>query len=484
MRLAVIAALAAVGLSSLCAAQSQSCLKPQPVLAGDTPFANGVAFSAQLARSTVGFGEAYIHKAGWFAFTPEVTGQYIIGVCGASVDTKLAIAEACPVHPDLAWDTLAYNDDACAFAGGPGLWASRLFPGNPGRPFNFELSAGFTYLICVGGYAAATAPAAGTLSIDLLPPPVDTCAVATVGTLGANAVPMYETAPDLSLECGGVLYDIGNASYLRFTVPTGGSYIVDTCDQTTDTVLAVLRSCGDGATSFACNDDDCGSASRVSFAAEAGETVWIAAGLYNTAALPPATLTVRIAPAQPPLDPCTSIGTIGIGSNTVPLNSALPDLVVSGGGGAVLHKVNYLRFAAPQAGTYRIDTCPAQGFDSLIACLGTCNDGASVIEVDDDGCGVTGGPSRLTFAATSGQSVLFGVGAWSAVEPLPATAVVRVTFVAPPANPADLDGNGRVDGVDLALLLGNWLGGGVGDVDRSGVVDAADLARLLNAWSS
>jgi hypothetical protein len=80
--------------------------------------------------------------------------------------------------------------------------------------------------------------------------------------------------------------------------------------------------------------------------------------------------------------------------------------------------------------------------------------------------------------------VLFGVGAWSAVEPLPATAVVRVTFVAPPANPADLDGNGRVDGVDLALLLGNWLGGGVGDVDRSGVVDAADLARLLNAWSS
>ena len=115
MRLAVIAALAAVGLSSLCAAQSQSCLKPQPVLAGDTPFANGVAFSAQLARSTAGFGEAYIHKAGWFAFTPDVTGQYIIGVCGASVDTKLGIAESCPFDPDLAWDTLAYNDDACAF---------------------------------------------------------------------------------------------------------------------------------------------------------------------------------------------------------------------------------------------------------------------------------------------------------------------------------------------------------------------------------
>jgi hypothetical protein len=221
----------------------------------------------------------------------------------------------------------------------------------------------------------------------------------------------------------------------------------------------------------------------VTFRGEAGETVWIAAGLYNTAALPPALLSARIAPAQPPLDPCVSVGAIGVGSNTVPLDSALPDLVVSGSGGTVLHKVNYLRFAAPLAGTYRIDTCPAQGFDSLMVCLETCNDGASVIDVDDDGCGITGGPSRLTFAAASGQSVLFGVGAWSAVEPLPPTAVVRVTFVAPPANPADLDGNGRVDGIDLALLLGNWLGAGVGDIDGSGVVDAGDLALLLNSWS-
>ncbi|MSR41855.1 MAG: hypothetical protein EXS10_08160 [Phycisphaerales bacterium] len=53
---------------------------------------------------------------------------------------------------------------------------------------------------------------------------------------------------------------------------------------------------------------------------------------------------------------------------------------------------------------------------------------------------------------------------------------------APPLNPADLNGDGVVDGADLAMLLNNWGGTGVGDVDGSGIVDAADIAALLNAW--
>lgn len=482
MRFASYAALLAAGVSSVVIAQSASCLKPQPVLTGDTPFANQATFQAQLARSSSGFGEAYIHKAGWFAFTPDVTGQYTIGVCGASVDTKLAIAEFCPVDADLAWDTLAYNDDACAFTGGTGLWASKLFPGNPGRPFNFELTEGFTYLICVGGFAASTAPATGSLSVELLPPPVDTCAEALTGAIGSNTLPMFDHAPDLALECGGVLYDIGKPSYLRFTAPVAGEYVADTCAQPTDTVLAVLRTCGDGGTVVACNDDECGSASRVSFTVDAGDTVWIAAGLYNTAALPPATLSVSIAPAQPPVDPCTVIVDIGLGVNAIALNSTLPDLVVDATSTVVIHKANYLRFIAPQSGTYRIDNCQAKGFDSILALLSACGDGQSVRDLNDDGCGVTGGASRLEFFALAGETALVGIGGWSAVEPLPPASTLRVTFVAPPANPADIDRDGRVDGVDLALLLGNWMGSGAGDVDGSGTVDGSDLAVLLNSW--
>jgi hypothetical protein len=53
---------------------------------------------------------------------------------------------------------------------------------------------------------------------------------------------------------------------------------------------------------------------------------------------------------------------------------------------------------------------------------------------------------------------------------------------APPCAPADLDCNGSVNGADLASLLNNWGGTGIGDIDGNGSVDGADLAALLNAW--
>ena len=52
----------------------------------------------------------------------------------------------------------------------------------------------------------------------------------------------------------------------------------------------------------------------------------------------------------------------------------------------------------------------------------------------------------------------------------------------PSPNPADLDGNGRVDGADLGLLFAAW-GEDQPDLDGSGRVDGADLGILLLAWS-
>ena len=49
--------------------------------------------------------------------------------------------------------------------------------------------------------------------------------------------------------------------------------------------------------------------------------------------------------------------------------------------------------------------------------------------------------------------------------------------------PADLNGDGIVDGADLSSLLGAWGGsGGPADIDGSGQVDGADLAALLGDW--
>ena len=57
----------------------------------------------------------------------------------------------------------------------------------------------------------------------------------------------------------------------------------------------------------------------------------------------------------------------------------------------------------------------------------------------------------------------------------------------PCACPADIDRNGSIDGIDLAIILGKWgTNGGAdypgADVDRSGVVDGSDLAEILNSW--
>ncbi len=46
----------------------------------------------------------------------------------------------------------------------------------------------------------------------------------------------------------------------------------------------------------------------------------------------------------------------------------------------------------------------------------------------------------------------------------------------------DFNGDGAIDGADLATLLGQWGAAGSADLDGSGTVDAADLAQLLASW--
>ena len=54
----------------------------------------------------------------------------------------------------------------------------------------------------------------------------------------------------------------------------------------------------------------------------------------------------------------------------------------------------------------------------------------------------------------------------------------------PPACPADLNGDGKVDGGDLGILLGNFgkKGGGIGDINGDGLVDGGDIGLMLGFW--
>ncbi len=51
-------------------------------------------------------------------------------------------------------------------------------------------------------------------------------------------------------------------------------------------------------------------------------------------------------------------------------------------------------------------------------------------------------------------------------------------------NPADLNGDGLVNGADLTTLLSQWGSAGSADFDGDGIVAGADLALLLAGWSS
>ena len=60
---------------------------------------------------------------------------------------------------------------------------------------------------------------------------------------------------------------------------------------------------------------------------------------------------------------------------------------------------------------------------------------------------------------------------------IPSTGEVTCT----PPNPADLNGDGQVNGVDLTQLLGCW-GTACADIDGDGVTGGSDLTALLAAW--
>jgi len=50
------------------------------------------------------------------------------------------------------------------------------------------------------------------------------------------------------------------------------------------------------------------------------------------------------------------------------------------------------------------------------------------------------------------------------------------------SNPADLNGDGVVSGIDLATLLSNWGGSGAGDINGDGIISGPDLAAILSSW--
>ena len=86
-----------------------------------------------------------------------------------------------------------------------------------------------------------------------------------------------------------------------------------------------------------------------------------------------------------------------------------------------------------------------------------------------------GGTANLLLSATSSEGTTSGQ--WS-------SSVVAVGEPSGCAGNPDIDGNGSVNGADLAALLSSWnQNAGPGDINCDGIVNGADLSELLASWS-
>jgi hypothetical protein len=148
-----------------------------------------------------------------------------------------------------------------------------------------------------------------------------------------------------------------------------------------------------------------------------------------------------------------------------------------------------VRYTPTVSGSCTIGTCSDTDptglgrVDSRIAVLTACGDAASVLACDDDGCTAGSPPftSRLSFDAVAGTSYYIAVGGFNEFVTGPLHLEIGVPV--PPANPADINHDGRVDGTDLSMVLGAWgTTDAAADIDHDGHVGGSDLSILLGSW--
>lgn len=109
--------------------------------------------------------------------------------------------------------------------------------------------------------------------------------------------------------------------------------------------------------------------------------------------------------------------------------------------------------------------------------------------------GATGATVTVYYQTTSREYIEFlrdsnvtnstgldAYNAWLGAGKSAPVAMDSAAIVLTQPTPGDLNGDGSVNGSDLAILLGNWGGSGEGDINGDGSVNGSDLAILLGNW--
>jgi hypothetical protein len=188
----------------------------------------------------------------------------------------------------------------------------------------------------------------------------------------------------------------------------------------------------------------------------------------------------------PANDACASASAVGVGAfvftNTLATDAA-PALPAScdEGSGVTITKDLWYRFTAPITGRMTASTCNAASFDTRIAvyagdaCPGSTT---AVVACSDNSATCASGTSKAEWSASVGSIWYVRVGSGAAGTSGTAT----LTLSSAVNCPADITGNGAVDGGDLAVVLGGWGGAVTSDLNNDGTTNGADIAVILGAW--
>lgn len=180
-----------------------------------------------------------------------------------------------------------------------------------------------------------------------------------------------------------------------------------------------------------------------------------------------------------PIEPGTSAyTTVGATTDGPPLPPACEEPV-----GLSFDNDIWFSYLASATGSVRVTTCGDTSYASRLAVYeGTeCpRDLLLACNAVDPEC-ATGTFSTLTFEAECGASYLIRVGGRLGSIGTGSLTIEELDTGGCPC-PADLTGNGVVDGSDLAIVLGSWAGSGVGDLNDDGTINGADIAIILGSW--
>ncbi len=380
---------------------NDNCASATPI--GDV---SGLAFST-LYASIDGPGGFIYSPNIWYCYTASLTGVATATLCGSMFDTKIRVWNGCTCPPT---SLLAQNDDGCSGYPTGNTYASKL---------SFDVIAGQTYLIEVGGYSPSQM-GDGTMTITSIVPPIgDACAVPIVVGMSPSALPFTIAnqytcgrSDNYNSTCLGsydggedIIYriDVTQPTYVDVTLnPKGTSYtgflIDDACPPDPTTCLYVKTNSGSAAYGLT--------------------NVFLAVGSYylmvdtypSPACVPDFDLTFSVPVGAPMNDNCATATAIG---NVTDLAFSTASATFDGPGGYIVSPNVWYLYTAPCTGSVDISLCNSNFDTKMRVWNGSTCPPTTVAAQDDDGCNTPNGlASMVSFATVAGSQYLIEIGGY------------------------------------------------------------------------